>query len=78
MAHKHLSYLDIPKSRRRVTAGKVISQLKDSLGNPALTDEQRTAVLSKIDQLNQWASGTLPVHHVVEISEDVPVEEGAG
>ena len=75
MAHKHLSYLDIPAARRRATASKVVGRLKESLTNPALTEEQAVALREKIDHLNKWASGNVPTNHVVEVVEEVVVEE---
>lgn len=65
MAHKHLTYLDIPAVRRRATAAKSLERLKDSLGNPALTSEQMEAVRDKIAHLNQWAAGTIPQNQPV-------------
>lgn len=79
MAHKHLTYLDIPSKRRRETASKALGRLKETLGNPTLTGDQETAVRAKIERLNKWASGTLPpVEHVVEVAEEVAVEEDQG
>ena len=79
MGHNRLTYLDIPESRRRETAGKALSRLKDALGNPALTVDQAAAVRGKITRLNQWAGGRLGVSHEVGIEEEVVIEEeGAG
>lgn len=79
MAHKHLTYLDIPAARRRATASKTIAQLKESLGNPILSEEQKSTLAERIDRVNKWASGTLPsTSHVVEVRESVEVHEGQG
>jgi hypothetical protein len=59
MAHKHLTYLDIPANHRRLTAGKNLTRLKESLGNPALTPEQRETILARIEHVTKWAAGTL-------------------
>jgi hypothetical protein len=75
MGHNRLTYLDIPESRRRATAGQALGRLKDALGNPALTVEQATAVRNKITRLNQWAAGKLGTDYSVEIAEEVEVSE---
>jgi len=75
MGHKRLTYLDIPESRRRETAGKALSRLKDALGNPALTVDQAVAIRSKMSRLNQWAAGQLGANQSVEIAEEVVVSE---
>lgn len=79
MGHKRLTYLDIPAARRKNTGSQFLGRLRQSLGDPSLTEDQRTAVLNKITHLNEWIAGTLKVDHVVEIVEEVPVvEEGSG
>jgi hypothetical protein len=76
MAHKHLTYLDIPAVRRRQTASKTLGRLKESMANPTLTEEQSAALKAKINRISQWASGTIPpTEHVVEVAEEVGVEE---
>jgi len=78
MAVNHKNYLSIPTVRRRATASKSLAQLRDSLGNPVLTEEQRANVLERINRINQWAAGTLPTNdHRVEIAEDVNVDDGS-
>lgn len=76
MAAKHLDYLSIPQARRRATAAQTLLRLKESLGNPTLTQGQLTALTTKIEQVNKWAAGKLPATtHTIEISEDVEVGE---
>jgi hypothetical protein len=76
MAVKHKNYLSIPTARRKATASKSLTQLREALGNPTLTEDQRSAVIERIERVNKWAAGTLPSHeHHVEISESVDVEE---
>jgi chorismate mutase len=76
MAQKHLTYLDIPANRRRITAAKNLARLKESVGNPALTPEQLEAIKNRINHLHQWASGTIPnTEHSVEVTETVEVSE---
>ncbi len=58
-------------------AQKSITRLKESLGNPTLTQEQQEAILARMDHLSKWAAGTIPqTHHVVGVSETVDVSEG--
>lgn len=76
MAHKHLTYLDIPANQRRMMAAKSLTRLKESLGNPVLTQEQQATILERIDRVTKWAAGNLPQnHHTVGVSEDVNVSE---
>jgi hypothetical protein len=69
MGHKKLTYLDISPTRRRATASKALTNLKDALGNPALTSEQALAIRLKITRLNQWADGKLG-QNPVELAEE--------
>ena len=79
MAHKRLTYLDIPAARRKATAAKALGKLKEALSNPALTAEQDTTLRTRITHLNQWAAGKLAVqggtHHEVEVYESLTLSE---
>lgn len=77
MAHKHLTYLDIPMARRRATASEAAARLKKSLGDPSLSTEQVDAVKDRLDRINKWAAGNLPrTDHTVTLNETVTIEEG--
>jgi hypothetical protein len=60
MAIKHLTYQDIPRSRRRAAASRAATKMREMLYlNPALTDDQRAAIEGKIKHLKAWTDGKL-------------------
>lgn len=64
MAHRRLTYLDIPEARRKTTASKALEKLKESLGNPVLTPEQDAKIRARINHLNKWTAGKLEANEV--------------
>ena len=89
MAHKRLTYLDIPAPRRKNTASKALGKLKEALANPILTPEQEDTLRARIAHLTQWTAGRLevnetpankkpkkPKHHEVVVEESLTLEEG--
>ena len=88
MAHKRLTYLDVPAPRRKATASKALGKLKEALANPILTPEQEATLRARIDHLTQWTAGNLEVaevpagkkakkakHHEVVVEESLNLEE---
>jgi len=64
MAHKRLTYKDIPIGRRKETATKALGKLKEALSNPVLTPEQDVTLRARIDHINKWAAGKLETDEV--------------
>jgi hypothetical protein len=76
MAVRHKSYLDIPTVRRKTTASKNLAQLKNVLGDPTLTEEQRTALVGRIKRVNQWAAGSLALSESQNKGQDKGQDKG--
>lgn len=60
MGIKRLTYLDIPVADRAAQANRVRAQIKQVLGNPLASEEQRAASRKHSRLLAHWEQGTLP------------------
>jgi len=72
MAIQSLSYLNIPEARRREMGSKALQRVYEALHDPMLSEEQRGRMQERIERLNQWVAGTLPV-----TEPPPPLEEGS-
>jgi hypothetical protein len=60
MAVKQLTYKDIPQRKREKAAAKAALEVKVSIVN-AVTEEQRAKHVARLEILQKWAAGQLPV-----------------
>lgn len=70
MAIQSLSYLDIPPGKRKTVVSTSIARLRESLSDPTLTPAQATKLRDRINHLERWVSGTLPVSEPTVLSKN--------
>lgn len=59
MGIQYLSYLDIPVERRTEKGLPLLNELRRSLGQPGLREDQRQAITARINRIVDWINGTM-------------------
>jgi len=62
MAIQHLSYLSIPQVKRRSMAAKAVARIRETLNDPATPPQQVQKLTERMQNLEKWVAGTLPVN----------------
>jgi len=62
MTVRHLSYLDLTPAQRAKGAAEARQRLVSALSAPFLPADQQAHLRKELTKLNQWETGTLPVH----------------
>ncbi len=59
MTIQSLTYKDIPIQQRREAASRNLARLRERIGDPTISPEQRQQLTDQVDHLEGWVAGEI-------------------